>query len=125
MLMTSKSPITTEESDMEQRLSPVHPGEILAEEFLRPMGISQYRLAKDILVPPRRINEIVKGKRSLTADTALRLSKFFGTSEIFWLNLQARYDLDMQRQRLGKRLRDVRPHHSPSRPLAAYRRKAK
>ncbi|MDQ6801246.1 MAG: HigA family addiction module antitoxin [Acidobacteriota bacterium] len=110
---------------MEQRLSPIHPGEILAEEFLRPMGISQYRLAKDILVPPRRINEIVQGKRSVTADTALRLSKFFGMSEIFWLNLQARYDLDVQRQRLGKRLRDVRPHRSLSRPPASYRRKAK
>lgn len=125
MLMTSKLLITIEESNMEQRLPPVHPGEILAEEFLRPMGISQYRLAKDILVPPRRINEIVQGKRSLTADTALRLSKFFGTSEIFWLNLQARYDLDLQRQRLGKRLRDVRPHRSLSQPLAAHRRKAK
>ncbi|HEY8183951.1 MAG TPA: HigA family addiction module antitoxin [Thermoanaerobaculia bacterium] len=110
---------------MESRLAPLHPGEILAEEFLRPMGISQYRLAKDILVPPRRINEIVHGKRSLTADTALRLSKFFGTSEIFWLNLQARYDLDMQRRRLGKRLRDVRPHQSLSQRSAAYRRKAK
>jgi len=111
---------------MEQQLSPVHPGEILAEEFLRPMGISQYRLAKDIFVSPRRINEIVQGHRSLTADTALRLAKFFGTSDIFWLNLQARYDLDLQRQRLGKRLRDVRPHRSVSQtPNAAYRRKAK
>ncbi len=126
MRMMLKSPITTEDKDMEQQLSPVHPGEILAEEFLRPMGISQYRLAKDIFVSPRRINEIVQGHRSLTADTALRLAKFFGTSDIFWLNLQARYDLDLQRQRLGKRLRDVRPHRSVSQtPNAAYRRKAK
>jgi len=111
---------------MNQQLAPVHPGEILFEEFLLPMGISQYRLAKDILVPPRRINEIVKGQRSLTADTALRFAKFFGTSDIFWLNLQARYDLDVQRQRLGKRLRNVRSHRSPSaRAIAAYRRKAK
>jgi addiction module HigA family antidote len=85
----------------DQKLAPVHPGEILSEEFLRPMAISQYRLAKDIAVPPRRINEIVQGQCSLTADTALRLEKFFGTSAIFWLNLQARYDLDVQRQRLG------------------------
>jgi antitoxin HigA-1 len=110
----------------DQRLAPVHPGEILSEEFLRPLGISQYRLAKDISVPPRRINEIVQGKRSLTADTALRLAKFFGTSEIFWLNLQARYDLDVQKQRLGKRLREVRPYSVPSRrSMVAYRRKAK
>ncbi|SRR5712691_7584791 len=111
---------------MDQRLSPVHPGEILSEEFLRPMGISQYRLAKDIAVPPRRINEIVQGHRALTADTALRLARFFGTSDIFWLNLQARYDLDVQKKRLGKRLRNVRSYASqPHRATAAYRRKAK
>ncbi|MEN8151151.1 MAG: HigA family addiction module antitoxin [Planctomycetota bacterium] len=87
---------------------PIHPGEILMEEFLEPMGISQYRLAKDISVPPRRINEIVHGKRSITADTALRLSRFFGTSERFWLNLQVRYDLERQKDRLGNILvRDV------------------
>ena len=85
-------------------LTPVHPGEILLEEFLEPMGISQYRLAKDISVPPRRINEIVHGKRSVTADTALRLSRYFGTSERFWLNLQTGYDLDIERDRLGDRL---------------------
>ena len=85
-------------------LTPVHPGEILLEEFLEPMGLSQYRLAKDISVPPRRINEIVHGKRSVTADTALRLSRYFGTSERFWLNLQTGYDLDVERDRLGDRL---------------------
>ena len=85
-------------------LAPVHPGEVLLEEFLEPMGISQYRLAKDISVPPRRINEIVHGKRSVTADTALRLSRYFGTSDRFWLNVQASFDLDVERERLGDRL---------------------
>lgn len=85
-------------------LAPVHPGEVLLEEFLEPMEISQYRLAKDISVPPRRINEIVHGKRAVTADTALRLSRYFGTSDRFWLNLQASFDLDVQRDRLGERL---------------------
>ena len=86
------------------KLAPVHPGEVLLAEFLEPMGVSQYRLAKDISVPPRRINEIVHGSRSVTADTALRLARYFGTSERFWLNLQAGYDLDVERDRLGKRL---------------------
>jgi addiction module HigA family antidote len=85
-------------------LDPIHPGEILMEEFLKPMGISQYRLAKDINVPARRINEIVQGKRSITPDTALRLSRFFGLSERFWINLQARYDLEMEKDRLKNRL---------------------
>ncbi len=121
-----RSRTTTECKMTDQKLAPVHPGEILSQEFLRPMGISQYRLAKDILVPPRRINKIVQGQRSLTADTALWLAKFFGTSAIFWLNLQARYDLDVQRQRLGKRLREVRAHvPQRHRATAAYRRKAK
>ena len=84
---------------------PVSPGEILQEEFLRPLRISQYRLAKALTVPPRRINEIVLGKRAVTADTALRLARHFGTSERFWLNLQARYDLEIERDRLGDRLR--------------------
>lgn len=87
-----------------KKLPPVHPGEILLEEFLKPLGISQYRLAKDISVPPRRINEIVQGKRSITADTALRLSRYFRTSERFWLNLQAQRDLEVERERLGDRL---------------------
>ena len=85
-------------------LAPVHPGEVLLEEFLEPMGISQYRLAKDISVSPRRINEIVHAKRSVTADTALRLSRYFGTSDRFWLNLQTSFDLDVERDRLGDRL---------------------
>lgn len=87
-----------------KRMAPIHPGEILLKEFLEPMGISQYRVAKDISVPPRRINEIVHGKRSISADTALRLSCYFGTSERFWLNLQTRYDLEVQRDLLGARL---------------------
>lgn len=89
---------------MAQKLPPIHPGEILMEEFLRPMEISQYRLARSISVPPRRINEIVHGKRNITADTALRLSRFFGMSERFWLNLQMRYDLEVEKDRLGDRL---------------------
>mgnify|MGYP001811851293 CR=1 FL=1 len=87
-----------------KKLPPVHPGEVLLAEFLEPMEISQYRLAKDISVPPRRINEIVHGKRSITADTALRLSRYFGTSERFWLNLQTGFDLEVERDRLGDRL---------------------
>lgn len=89
---------------MPTKLPPIHPGEVLLEEFLLPMGISQYRLAKSISVPPRRINELVHGKRAVTADTALRLSRYFGTSERFWLNLQTRYDLEREKDRLGDRL---------------------
>ena len=85
-------------------LTPIHPGEVLLEDFLGPLGLSQYRLAKGISVPPRRINEIVKGKRGITADTALRLGRFFGMSERFWLNLQNRYDLEKERDRLGDAL---------------------
>ncbi len=88
----------------EKLLTPIHPGEILMEEFLIPMGISQYRLAKDISVPPRRINEIVHGKRAITPDTALRLSRYFGLSERFWVNLQARYELEVEKDRLKDRL---------------------
>ena len=79
---------------MIKKLHPIHPGEILNEEFLKPLNISQYRVAKDIAVPPRRINEIVHGERAITADTALRLGRFFGVSPEFWLNLQTRYDLE-------------------------------
>jgi addiction module HigA family antidote len=86
------------------KLSPVHPGEVLLEEFLKPLDISQYRLAKSMSVPPRRVNEIVLGKRSVSADTALRLGRHFGTSEQFWLNLQTEYDLDVEKDRLGPRL---------------------
>ncbi|MGH9199337.1 MAG: HigA family addiction module antitoxin [Acidimicrobiia bacterium] len=96
---------------MPKTLEPVHPGEILMEEFLGPLGISQYRLAIDVSVPPRRINEIVHGKRSITADTALRLARYFGTTERFWLNLQAQFDLDVARDRLGDRLtKEVTEH---------------
>jgi addiction module HigA family antidote len=94
---------------MSKKFAPVHPGEILLEEFLKPMGLSQYALAKDINVPARRINEIVHGDRSISADTALRLSRYFGMSENFWMNLQARYDLEIQKDQLGGRLeREVR-----------------
>src|SRR3972149_881872 len=93
----------------EPKLPPIHPGEILLEDFLRPLGISQYRLAKDISVPSRRINEIVLGKRSISPDTALRLSRYFGLTEPFWLNLQSRYDLEIEKDRLAGRLeREVR-----------------
>ena len=88
----------------EEKLPPIHPGEILLEEFLKPMGISQYRLAKEISVPARRINEIVQGKRAITPDTALRLSRYFGMSERFWVNLQTRYDLEIAKDRLQGRL---------------------
>ena len=89
---------------MSTKFSPVHPGEILLEEFLKPFGISQYRLAQDIGVPPRRINEIVHGKRAISADTALRLLRYFGLSERYWINLQARYDLEVEKDRLEGRL---------------------
>lgn len=87
-----------------QKLAPIHPGEILLEEFLEPLGLSQYRLAKDLSVPPRRINEIVQGKRAISADTALRLARYFRTTDRFWLNLQSRFDLEVERDRLGSRL---------------------
>lgn len=91
-------------------LPPVHPGEILLLEFLEPMELSQYALAKAIGVPPRRINEIVLGKRAISADTALRLGRYFGIEPQFWLNLQSRYDLDVARDQLARRLeREVRP----------------
>ena len=86
------------------KLAPIHPGEVLLADFLEPLGVSPYRLARDISVPPRRINEIVHGKRAISADTALRLARYFSTSERFWLNLQARFDLEIERDRLGKRL---------------------
>ena len=99
---------------MNKKFAPIHPGEILLEEFLKPMGVSQYRLAKDISVHPRRINEIVLGKRSVTADTALRLARYFSNSPQFWLGLQAEYDLDVAEDLLGDRLdREVRTHTSP------------
>ena len=90
-------------------MAPVHPGEILLEEFLTPLAVSQYKLAKEIGVPVRRINEIVHGQRRISADTALRLARFFGTSERFWINLQARYDLEVEKDRLGDALEGIRP----------------
>lgn len=87
-----------------RKLAPVHPGEVLLEDYLEPLGLSQYRLAQDISVPARRINEIVHGKRAVTADTALRLARYFSTTDRFWLNLQARFDLETERDRLGRRL---------------------
>jgi antitoxin HigA-1 len=87
-----------------RKFPPVHPGEILNEEFLLSMGISQYRLAKEISVSARRINEIVQGKRAISADTALRLARYFGTSELFWMNLQTRFDLETEKDRLAGRL---------------------
>jgi len=83
---------------------PVHPGEILLEEFLEPLEVSQYKLAKEISVPARRVNEIVHGQRRISADTALRLARYFGTSERFWMNLQTRYDLEIEKDRLGEAL---------------------
>ncbi len=94
----------------ETRIPPVHPGEVLFEDFLKPLGISQYRLAKEMKVYPRKINEIVHGKRSITADTALRLSRYFGTSAELWMNLQALYDLEKTRDEIEEQLkRDVAP----------------
>jgi antitoxin HigA-1 len=95
-------------------MPPVHPGEILLTEFLEPLEISQYQLARSIDVPARRINEIVHGDRRISADTALRLSRFFGTSERFWMNLQARYDLEIEKDRLGPALDDIQPHSAAS-----------
>jgi len=90
-------------------MPPVHPGEILLEEFLKPFEVSQYRLAKEISVPARRVNEIVHGQRRISADTALRLARYFGTSERFWMNLQTRYDLEIEKDRLGQALDEIHP----------------
>jgi addiction module HigA family antidote len=98
-----------------KKMAPVHPGEILSEEFLKPMELSQNALARGLGVPPRRINEIVQGKRRLTADTALRLARFFGMSAEFWLGLQMDYELDLESDRLGKRLQyEVQQHQQAS-----------
>jgi addiction module HigA family antidote len=100
-----------------KRLSPVHPGEILLAEFLHPLRLTQYRLAKSLKVPARRINEIVHGERAVSADTALRLARFFGTSDRFWLNLQTAYDLDIERDRHGARIeREVPVYEKASLP---------
>ncbi|MGB3186411.1 MAG: HigA family addiction module antitoxin [Ornithinimicrobium sp.] len=94
---------------MRTTIAPVHPGEILFDEFLQPLGMAQHRLAVSIGVPPRRINEIVHGKRRITADTALRLARYFGTSDRFWLNLQTRYDLETERDNIGEALDQISP----------------
>ena len=94
------------------KLEPVHPGEVLLEDFLRPLEVTQHRLAIAIGVPPRRINEIVHGKRRVTADTALRLARYFGTTDRFWLNLQTRHDLEIVRDALGSRLDSIQPLRS-------------
>lgn len=100
---------------MNKKLYPVHPGEVLLEEFLKPMNLSQHRLALEIGVDPRRINEIVLGARSITADTALRLGRYFGVSPQFWMGLQAEYDLDLAADKLGRRLeQEVRPRQVTS-----------
>lgn len=90
------------------KLAPIHPGEILSEEFLKPLGLTQYRLACDIAVSPRRINEIVHGKRGITADTALRLAHYFGTTPQFWMNLQARFDLQVEEDRIGAKVKALK-----------------
>ncbi|MDQ1684411.1 MAG: antitoxin HigA [Frankiaceae bacterium] len=90
-------------------MPPIHPGEVLLTEFLEPLGVTQHRLAVAISVPPRRINEIVHGKRGISTDTALRLSRFFGTTDRFWLNLQSRYDIEIERDRLAETLDQIEP----------------
>lgn len=92
-----------------KKLSPIHPGEVLMADFIEPLRITQHKVAVAIDVPPRRINEIVHGKRRITAGTALRLARYFGTSDLFWVNLQNRYDLEVERDRLGSKLDDIRP----------------
>ena len=94
------------------KLAPIHPGEVLLEEFLAPLGVTQHRLAVSVGVPPRRINEIVHGKRRITADTALRLARYFGTTDRFWLNLQTRFDLEIEKDHLGSSLDQIRPLQS-------------
>jgi addiction module HigA family antidote len=108
----------------EDKMAPVHPGEILLEDFMKPLGITQYRLAKEMNMYPRKVNEIVQGKRAITADTALRLARFFGTSPEVWMNLQAHYDLELARNDLDERVeREVvpfaRPRYFPATPQSA------
>jgi addiction module HigA family antidote len=94
------------------KIAPIHPGEVLLEDFIQPLGVTQHRVAVEIGVPPRRINEIVHGKRRITADTALRLARYFGTTDRFWLNLQTRYDLENERDAIGQSLERIRPLRS-------------
>src|SRR5664279_840298 len=106
---TSRSWTITEEVPLMTTITPIHPGEILMEEFLEPLQVSQNRLAVAIGVPPRRINEIVHGKRRVTADTALRLARYFGTTDRFWLNLQTRFDLEVEKDHIGNILERIEP----------------
>lgn len=99
-------------------MAPIHPGEVLAEEYLAPLGVTQHKLAVAIGVSPRRINEIVHGTRRISADTALRLARYFGTSERFWMNLQGRYDLEVERDRLAGKLDEIRPLAARGRSVA-------
>ena len=100
---------------MDKMLSPIHPGEVLLEDFMKPLGLSQYRLAKDIGVTPIRINQIVNGRRSITVDTAMRLAQYFGTSAAVWLRLQVRYDLEVSEKDLGERIkREVKVLRQPA-----------
>src|SRR5215212_3640351 len=100
---------------MDKNLSPIHPGEILLEDFMKPLGLTQYRLARDLRVPPIRISQIANGKRSISIDTALRLARYFGTSAAVWLRLQVRYDLEVAEQELGPRInREVKVRQQPS-----------
>lgn len=94
------------------KLAPIHPGEVLMEDFIAPLGITQHKVAVAISVPPRRINEIVHGKRRITADTALRLARYFGTTDLFWINLQNRYDLEVEKDALGNALDSIQPLQS-------------
>jgi addiction module HigA family antidote len=94
---------------MKRTMDPIHPGEVLLDDFLEPLGVTQHRLAVSIGVPPRRINEIVHGKRRISADTALRLARYFGTSDRFWINLQSRYDLEIERDQIGDALNTITP----------------
>jgi antitoxin HigA-1 len=94
------------------KLAPIHPGEVLMKDFIEPLGITQHKVAVAIGVPPRRINEIVHGKRRITADTALRLARYFGTTDLFWVNLQNRYDLEVERDALGESLNRIEPLRS-------------
>ena len=94
------------------KLAPIHPGEVLMEDFIEPLGITQHKVAVAIGVPPRRINEIVHGKRRITADTALRLSRYFGTTDLFWINLQNRYELEVEKDALGDSLNSIQPLQS-------------
>lgn len=96
----------------DKTMAPIHPGEVLQEEYLSPLGVTQHRLAVAVGVPPRRINEIIHGKRGISADTALRLARYFGTSERFWLNLQSRYDIELERDRLAQQLEEIEPLRS-------------